>query len=335
MCLELTRVFDTSTYIAMYVGESETVIVERIGPHEYAVRGHPQIPVAECHGCGGYRFQYAVYGGCHGPVRAVDSKSRGVDYVESDCFGFVGSCYHREIYRGAKQLARAASRFVKKCSQCGRYYVSGGGRAEDRAENSACPAPECKIACARQYASESNRCEVCGAVCLQCFVVTTDVLPHLYPDRLFVGGDHCLCPGVCFSQFKRQTDRRLHSEVKTLIETTKRKIAKGDAAADDYSMLRQLEDREASTRRSALPVLDEVKDVLVAWSKDRGSLLHVSHGFALEVVQQLIECEFDCALPRALAMSAIASDGSGIRQTSAGIEFRVAFVDHNKNTPKT
>jgi len=271
----------------MYFGENEKISIFKVGPNQYIVKDHPSVPVATCPGCGWYRFQHAVHGGCHGPVRA---------------FGR-GTCHHEMTYSGAAEFARVAGRFVKKCSQCNRYYASGGGKSADRLENSACPSPECKLACARNNPSSSNRCEVCGKVCLVSFTVTTGVLPDLFPDRLFVGGEHCLCPDGCLTKFKKEADRDLYHQCKEPFEECKKRIENHLAFTDDYEISRRLEEKMANTKHATLPTWDEINPLLVGWYKDPGCAMYRETGFTLYLLQLVIEFAFDCGpLPRPLVV---------------------------------
>jgi hypothetical protein len=116
-----------------YINESRSVVVVYVEQtRRYFVKGHPDIPVATCPTCGGYRFQRRVEGSCKGQRK----------YAPGGRILLCGSCLHAREFC-AYEFRIVASRYVKRCRACGRLYVSGGGKSSSLSRNLHCWSADC------------------------------------------------------------------------------------------------------------------------------------------------------------------------------------------------
>ena len=181
----------------MYFRANEVVYVDKTGPHRYEVRNHSAVRVAECVQCGGYRFQTAICGGCHGPVRCI------VRETGQECCLY-GSCLHKLRYDDVAEFAFFARRYVARCAACGVFFV------DHRERTSICMlCPEHK-----PPLSSMQRCEVCGQPCASTAEVATALDLHLYPRRIRVGAPHVLCPARCEQKFRREAQQQITQDAR-------------------------------------------------------------------------------------------------------------------------
>lgn len=156
--------------------------------------GYPEIPISVCNGgCGGYRFQ---------PTNS------------SKCRVF-GTCSYGTSYTG-KDLEIIAGRYVKRCPMCNRLFVVGIGRSIERNSNIVCYSYTCFERWVIEYDHPEWKCVICGKVCCNKITLTTRILPHLYPDRVFVGDDFNVCRGdrPCIKLLRERVQSELLEQAK-------------------------------------------------------------------------------------------------------------------------
>jgi hypothetical protein len=133
----------------------------------------------------------------------------------ADICGPATCCFQRSFT--LPELERLAPDCVRRCPVCGRCFVQRCGRHPPRRPASTCPAEECRLAWAHQHPSLENTCHVCGQPCLTKFAVSTQLMPALYPKRLAVGGEFCLCPGPCLATFRAESRGDLRAQAEQLL----------------------------------------------------------------------------------------------------------------------
>jgi hypothetical protein len=205
----------------VYVDTHKSYAVEGL-----RISGLPGVVITTCSGvpgaCGGIRFRCVCVGPCR--KRCVQLRNGAI--------------------RG-QDVVRHGADIVSRCAHCNRYYVRRSRRQLD--EPDCCSARTCVQAF---YAGEHGRsvvqvlrCESCGEFCPETVQLTSHLLPHLYPGRLFCGSEFRLCPGECTRRMRdslRESLRRQASDV--LLD-----CAKSDNL-DCASMRRELEEWLRLTR---------------------------------------------------------------------------------------
>jgi hypothetical protein len=158
------------------------------GP-EPEVVGLPGILICKCIVCGGYRLRAQCIGAC----------------LSKCVFPVKGAITAEDIITRSGRVSR--------CSSCKKHYV-----IKDKNQFQCCGSGPC----IREYYLHngcSTRCEVCGLPCDVQKFINDSLLPHLYPERLFCGNPHIVCPGKCLFVARQRAHSLLVQEAKDLLKT--------------------------------------------------------------------------------------------------------------------